>query len=189
MLQNQQDGSLPMWELKLKDENRVPWGQLQKVADYVESLSNETEKDVCFYATGEYRPVYDYIFSRRGLSEKIRRMSFKNDSNKNCLFITIDHHRHREIPRIPKDHKDEFEKIENGKREVGFVTVWRVRKKIQNTKYKIQTIKNMAGEKKQGQGAGNEKKEIEEKTVEVKEKIKKPRRKERVRWKDVFECR
>jgi hypothetical protein len=189
MLQNQQDGSLPMWELKLKDENRVPWGQLQKVADYVEGLSNETEKDVCFYATGEYRPVYDYIFSRRGLSEKIRRMSFKNDSNKNCLFITIDHHRHREIPRIPKDHKDEFEKIENGKREVGFVTVWRVRKKIQNTKYKIQTIKNMAGEKKQGQGAGNEKKEIEEKTVEVKEKIKKPRRKERVRWKDVFECR
>ncbi len=151
-LKNQKDSSLFLWHLKLKDQNKIPWGQLNKVANYIEgdvlTLAKKKNKDVCFYTTGEYRPVYDYIFERRGISNKnfleneaknisvVRRISFSRDSNDNCLFITIDHNQHREIPRIPRSHKDEFEKVE--KKEIGFVTVWQVRKRIQDTKNKVQ---------------------------------------------------
>ncbi len=220
-LKNQKDSSLPLWHLKLKDQNKIPWGQLQKSANYIENLSKQTDKEVCFYTTGEYRPVYDYIFKQRGLSEKIRRISFSKDTNDNCLFIAIDHHQHRETPRIPKDHKNEFEKVE--KREVGFVTIWQVKKRIQETRHKqIPRYKKQDTNKFQGtrnkmqindkaqttndksqmtndsggmtndklqmtnnreQGAVNKEQGVEN---NKKKKVKKPRRVERVRWKDLF---
>ncbi len=206
-LKNQKDSSLFLWHLKLKDQNKIPWGQLQKTADYIASLAQQTDKDVCFYTTGEYRPVYDYIFQRRGLDEKIRRISFSKDSNDNCLFIAIDHHRHREIPRIPKDHKREFEKTE--KKEVGFVTVWQVRKRIQDTRNKIQTNdksqmtndKKMTNDKSQitndSEEMTNDKSQMindggkmtNDKSQMTKEKMKKPRRVERVRWRDILPLR
>ncbi len=267
-LKNQKDSPLFLWHLKLKDQNKIPWGQLNKVVNYIEgdvlALAKKENKDVCFYTTGEYRPVYDYIFERRGISNKnfleneaknisvVRRISFSKDSSDNCLFIAIDHHQHREIPRIPKDHKDEFEKVE--KKEVGFVTVWQVRKRIQDTKNKVQindksqmtNDKKMTNDKSQmtndSEEMTNDKLQItndggqtnskiqdtrykqipryktqdtnkfqdtndkerandelqitndsgemtNDKSQMTKEKIKKPRRVERVRWKDILPLR
>ncbi len=145
-LKNQKDSSLPLWHLKLKDQNKIPWGQLQKSVNYIENLSKQTDKEVCFYTTGEYRPVYDYIFKKQGFSEKIRRISFSKDTNDNCLFVAIDHHRHRETPRIPKDHKSEFEKVE--KREVGFVTVWKISRKPKVKSQKSNDKSQMTNDKK-----------------------------------------
>jgi len=223
-LSQQQDSKLFIWDLKLKDENKIPWGQLQKTADYIEGLSNQTEKDICFYATGEYRPVYDYIFDKRGLSEKVRRISFKNDSNENCLFITIDHHQHRDIPRLPKDHRNEFQKTK--KQEIGFVTVWQV-SRIKNEKLDRENKEKEKKQEKKDQQAKsasitnspidnaiqnnanttktqqktlatgkNKQSNSTEETAETeikdisttKDKIKKPRRVERVRWKDILAC-
>ncbi len=180
VLLNQKDSKFLVWDLKLKDANKIPWKQLGETADYIESLAEKTEKEICFYTTGEYRPVYDYIFSKRGLSEKIRRISFKNDTDDNCLFVTIDHHRRRDLPRIPKDHKEEFEKVEGGKKEIGFVTVWRVHRNAQRAvgvsrEFVDKTFKKKVSEEEM------EKKEF----LKEKKKPKKPRRKERVRWKDL----
>ncbi len=201
-LEKQRDSSLPLWSLKLKDENKIPWGQLQKTADYIENLAGQTNKDVCFYTTGEYRPVYDYIFKRRGLSEKIRRISFSQDTNDNCLFVAIDHHRHRETPRIPKDHKSEFEKVTGGKKEIGFVTVWRIRRKSENSKVgsnsEQRTVNSEQGAVNSEQGTvSREQRAVnsEQRTVSKEQKrisggqkeIKKPRRVERVTWRDFFE--
>ncbi len=220
ILQHQEDNKLPLWELKLKDKNMIPWGQLQKSADYVEDLSNQTNKDICFYATGEYRPVYDYIFEHRGVGEKIRRISFKNDNNENCLFVTIDHHRHRDLPRIPKDHQDEFEKVIEGKKEVGFVTIWQVIRREQYAGFEIKGgVKFNEKEEKvsmsedeklvtgvlvvdNGMEEGSVSAEIVPQVVLIdqnkpgkvdslgldEKKPKKPKRVERVRWKDVFNC-
>ncbi len=231
-LKNQKDSSLFLWHLKLKDQNEIPWGQLNKVVNYIEgdvlTLAKKENKDVCFYTTGEYRPVYDYIFERRGISNKnflenevknisvVRRISFSKDSDDNCLFIAIDHNQHREIPRIPKDHKDEFEKVE--KKEIGFVTVWKLsrKSKVDPTSLKLRgTRSQKLNDKSQMTNDGgkmtndklqmtNDSEEItndksqmtndggkmtNDKSQITKERIKKPRRVERVRWKDILPLR
>jgi hypothetical protein len=234
MVQKQQDTESSMWDLKLKDENKISYGQLKKVVEYISgdvlALAKKEGKDVCFYTTGEYRPVYDYIFEKQGVSNKnfledeeidisvIRRISFGSDTNERCLFLAIDHKQRREIPRIPKDRKEEFEKVENGKMYIGFVTVWHVIRKVEDTNikeqtnYKVQTTKDSQNKINSGANENisreqqinkdsNERMSKEEMTemagegVVKKDKIidgskknKKPKRKERVRWKDVFNC-
>ena len=194
ILQNQRDSNLPIWDLKLKDENKIPYRQLMKVVEYIsvnlKKIAEKENKNICFYATGEYRPVYDYIFENKNLSKKIRRISFQKDTNKNCLFITIDHHRHRQTPRIPKDHKNEFEKIKNGKKEIGFVTIWRVARKEQKLKSDKQEMENDNLNKIKINYQNVDKASIENKNIHLEEqrKPKKPKRQERIKWKDLNKC-
>ena len=219
MLQNQKKDNLfdrsgwKVWELKLKDENMVPYGQLIKVANYIDrNIKVEAEKSnrqICFYTTGEYRPVYNYIFSKYYQDLNIKRISFSSDINEECLFLAIDHRQRRDIPRIPKDHQDEFEKIEGSKKEIGFVTVWNVVKKTQDASdniqinYKLQELSGVeqrAGNRDQvvrdneqkimgGKLVDDEKinTSLHSGQVEKMEQVKskKPRRQERVRWKDL----
>ena len=195
-LQTQQKEGRLIWDLKLKDENMIPWGQLQKSADYIEKMSEQTNKDVCFYTTGEYRPVYNYIFKKRGLEKQIRRISFSKDDNESCLFVAIDHRQRREIPRIPKDYQDEFEKVINSNKEIGFITIWKIKHKDQEIKDDEQSIVDKNQEmNKEEQNVDVEEihySEVDEKNNNSSEidrkKIEKPKRIERVRWKDVFEC-
>ncbi|GEM_PF-434275 len=194
-LEKQKNSPLPLWSLKLKDENEIPWRQLQKTADYIENLARQTDKDVCFYTTGEYRPVYDYIFKRRGLDKKIRRMSFSQDTNENCLFVAIDHHRHRETPRIPRNHKNEFEKVAGGKKEIGFVTVWMVHRKLVRSKVGSNNEQRTVSREQRAENSEQGAVSREQRTVSKEQegmrggrkKIKKPRRVERVSWRDFFE--
>ena len=231
---NQRDTQLFSWDLKLKDENKISYGQLEKVVDYIGgdilALAKKENKDVCFYMTGEYRPVYDYILEKQGISNKnfledeekiasvVRRISFGSDTNESCLFLAIDHQGHRERLRIPKKRKDEFVRIDGGNKEIGFVTIWQIIRKIQDTNikkqtnYKVQSINNEQNKinsdgnedergkvdqgKQNNEGVSERIKKVEVTEVEevmVKDRIinevkknKKPKRKERVRWKDIF---
>ncbi len=211
-LQSQKHSKLFIWELKLKDENRIPWGQLQKSAKYIRKLSEKTKKDICFYTTGEYRPVYNYIFDKSYSSGNIRRISFSNDSNEECVFVTIDHQERREELRIPKKYKNEFVKIDNSSEEIGFITIWQVRRieqsgKSANNENKNVVINNQGsqdvlieerfgkGDDKITENLNNKNKVMRELDKNIakrdsqeqdnEEQSKKPKRKERIRWKDI----
>ncbi len=209
-VKNQQETKFFKWELKFKDENKISYGQLLKVVDYINEKikpqAKRENKQICFYTTGEYRPVYNYIFENyyQELDSHIKRISFSGDDNNNCLFITIDHRQIRDVPRLPKNHKDEFVKVKNSEKEIGFVTIWQVTKKRQETSNKKQKTKY--GEQKTEVEIGklkveSRKSEVESRKSKVKStiqagdddlnkklKIKKPKRQDRVRWKDVRGC-
>jgi len=128
-LQTKNKERIATFNVKLKDRDLSTWQELQAVADYLADLQRtEPQKNVCYYAAGEYRAVYRYLFKNRYHQSQIREILFQEDNNDNCLFVSIDHGGHRDKLRLPRDHRAEFKPLVNGRRDFGLATVWRIEK-------------------------------------------------------------
>lgn len=178
-LDNQRESEAYVRKLVLKQNNLVGLRQMREVAQYMVNESEKTGKQICYYTEGEYRSPYEYIFRVYYPEAKFKRISFSKDANDTCTFFSIKHGGSADKINLPHEHEDEFSTV--SRKEKGVSVVWVIERKPQAI---IDELNQ--GEKEEKE---NDQGKIQEKNAdgdEQEEEIEKPRRKERVFWKDVF---
>ena len=178
-LDNQQEGQSYVRKLVLKQDNLVGLRQMKEVAQYMVGESERTSKQICYYTEGEYRSPYEYIFRVYHPEASFKRISFGKDTNNTCTYFSIEHGGATDEINLPRKHKHEFSMI--SRREVGVLIVWVIERKPQAVIDEL----NEDGKKEQEDDQEKSLKEDAD-NGEQEDEIKKPRRKERVFWKEVF---
>ena len=170
-LANQKEDERFDRKLVLKQNNLVTMKHMKSAADYMVSKSNQTGKQICFHTEGEYRSPYEYILGVYYPEAQFKRISFGKDTNETCTFFSIENNGPRDVPHLPRGHKKEFKGIES--REYGVITIW-------------ETTRVAASPEKKQEVEVIEEGLLEEILEKEEQQDKRPRRKERVFWKDVF---
>jgi len=178
-LDNQQEGESYVRKLVLKQNNLVGLKQMKEVAQHMINESEKTGKQICYYTEGEYRSPYEYIFRVYHPEAKFKRISFGKDTNDTCTYFSIEHGGSADKIKLPREHHHEFSMV--SRKETGVLVVWIIERKPQ-------TIIDEFNKDKQEKGENDQEKMREEGADrnDQEEEIEKPRRKERVFWKEVF---
>ena len=173
---NQREGSGYMRQLVLKQDDKVGLGQIRRVVRHmVESSKNEGKK-ICYYTEGEYRSPYEYVLDMDYPEIEYKRVTFSKDSNENCVFFSIKNGGSNEVILLPKDHQGEFEEIDIF--EEGVITIWKMKRVAWLSDEELDEEEEFLNEELEEAS--------EKKDVDSDEEEKRPRRKERVFWRDVF---
>ncbi|MEA2007467.1 MAG: glycosyltransferase family 39 protein [Patescibacteria group bacterium] len=180
MLASQKEGDSTSYgrELVLKQKNLVGLKQMKQATAQMVKVSGKTGRKICFYTEGDYRSPYEYIIEVYFPGVEYKRISFGKDTNESCTFFSIEHGLVVTEVNLPRDHDHEF--FATSRDDFGKVTIWSIEKK---TEEEISRIEQ------QQQDDENEKvvaKKVESNDVAVEERNDKPRRKERVFWKDIW---
>ncbi len=178
---NQVEGEKYKRNFSFLRENKIGIKQLNEAVALMAKKSEETDKTICFHANSELRSPVDYLIETNHPGTDFKRIAFRKDLNEQCIFFSVDVSHKRIEPKLPRDHQDKFEIID--RTDIGFLALWEVEKKEEwNRDLTIE-------EKEKKQQVEEEIEEIElssgESTVEEPELVK-PRRKDRVFWKDVI---
>ncbi len=173
---NQREGSGNVRDLVLKQNNLVSTEQITNAIDHMASRSSKTGKQVCYDTEGEYKSPYMYIFKLRYPSMPVKRAALAEDTNNACIFFSIKNGGASEEPDLPSSYEKYFHSIQ--KKQFGVVTVWEMWKDEDGVNKYIESRKQRHAQEKIS--------ENKEENLKEDNGDKKPRRKERVFWKDVL---
>ncbi|MEA1926259.1 MAG: hypothetical protein U9M90_03410 [Patescibacteria group bacterium] len=173
---NQREATEHPRNLVLKQSNLVSIKQMADAVDFIADRSNEAGKQVCYNTEGEYKSPYMYLFKLHYPLMPVKRVTFAKDTNEACVFFSIENGGVGEEPELPNSYKKYFYSIQ--KKQFGVVTVWEIWKDEEGVNKYVELRKQQKALKKIN--------ESKEENLKEDNEDKKPRRKERVFWKDVL---
>lgn len=176
----------------MKQADGITLGKMKEASAYIIDKANQNNKMLCFYSDDNYKRSYEYIFSLYPPTNLYDRLSHSMKNKEYCQYFSIGLTL-KDNSRISNRYSKDFD-FEN-KNSFGLVAVWDIeprevflnwgKKKDASVKTEIEE-ENIIIQEKSSTAKEPSAEIIKNEEEDKKEENKKPRRMERVLWKDVL---
>lgn len=186
-IKNQKQGQGYVRILELKQSKLVGIKQIRETVDYLVFRSMKTDKQVCYYTETEYKYPYSYLADLYYPEAQMKRMSYTDDSSKDCIFFAVENGGSPEKLNLKREYKEFYQGV--SKEQFGVVSVWEVQrddKAIEGYIFERDRQRKLEKNEQQEQNDELIENEDESEDEDEDEEDEKPERKERVFWKDVL---